>query len=671
MLNKENLDQLCVNTIRTLSMDAVQKANSGHPGMPMGMAPAAYVLWTQHLKHNPENPDWPNRDRFVLSAGHGSMLLYSLLYLTGYGLTIEDLQNFRQYESITPGHPEKGMTPGVETSTGPLGQGFANGIGMAIAQKHIAARFNKKDCELFNYNIYGIAGDGDLMEGISYEAASLAGHLKLGNIIYLYDNNSVTIEGKTNLATSEDIPKRFEACGWQVLKVDDGNDLEAINKAIEEAKNETGKPSIISIKTLIGYGSPNKQGNSNCHGSPLGEDEIVLTKKNLNWPEPDKAFFIPEESLKKFRSVIETGTKQEIKWNALLDKYRTKYPESTNEIESFLDNTFTTNWDQALPTFNNKKSISTRQASGETLNTMALYITNLIGGSADLSPSNNTYLKGITDFTSESYDGRNFHFGIREHAMGAIANGISLTKGLIPYCATFLVFSDYMRTAIRLSALMHNQVIYVFTHDSIAVGEDGPTHQPVEQLASLRAIPNLTVIRPADAIETKLAWKVALESKENPTALILSRQNLPVLDEKLLNTKIEVDKGAYILSNSKKTTPDCLLIATGSEVSTALAAKDSLIKDNIDVRVVSFPSWELFEKQTEKYKESILPKKVTKRITIEAGISMGWEKYAGPEGKIIAINEFGSSAPGETLMEACGFTDENIVKTVKEILVLA
>lgn len=652
-------------------MDAVQKANSGHPGMPLGMASAAYVLWTKHLKHNPKNPDWPNRDRFVLSAGHGSMLLYSLLYLTGYGLTIEDLKNFRQFESKTPGHPEIEMSPGVETSTGPLGQGFANGVGMAIAQKHLAARFNKKDCELFNYNIYGIVGDGDLMEGISYEAAAYAGHLKLGNLIYLFDNNSVTIEGKTSLATSEDMQKRFEACGWQVLKIEDGNDLEAISEAIDKAKKETSKPSIISVKTLIGFGSPNKQGSSKCHGSPLGEEEVVLTKKNLNWPEPEKTFFVPETSLNQYRSVIETGTKQEQEWNTILDTYNSKYPELSKEVEALLNDTLTTNWDKALPDFSETKSVSTRQASGVTLNTMAPYISGLIGGSADLSPSNNTYLKDITDLSSGSYDGRNFHFGVREHAMGAIVNGISRTKGLIPYCATFLVFSDYMRNAIRLAALMHNQIVYVFTHDSIAVGEDGPTHQPVEHIISLRAIPNLTVIRPADANETKLAWKVALESKENPTALILSRQNLPVIDEKELNIKIEVDKGAYIVSNSKKETPDCILIATGSEVSAALAAKETLTKDNIDVRVVSFPSWELFEQQTPEYKESILPKKVTNRVTIEAGISLGWEKYAGPEGKIIAINKFGSSAPGGILMKKYGFTAENIVNTVKEMLVLA
>ncbi|MGD9580876.1 MAG: transketolase [Vampirovibrionia bacterium] len=669
MVNNNNLDQLCVNTIRTLSMDAVQKAKSGHPGMPMGMAAAAYTLWTKHLKHNPENPDWINRDRFVLSAGHGSMLLYSLLYLSGYGLTIEDIKYFRQLDSKTPGHPEIEMTKGVETSTGPLGQGFANGIGMAIAQKHLAAKYNKSDYNIFDYKIYGIVGDGDLMEGISYEAAALAGHLKLGNIIYLFDNNSVTIEGKTNLATSEDMTKRFEACGWQILHVDDGNNIEAISNAIQLAKNETTKPSIIAVKTLIGYGSPNKQGTSGCHGSPLGDEEIVLTKKNLNWPEPEKSFFVPEEALNKYRSSIESGKKSENEWDTLFNTYKSTHPELYKEIEELINDTLTVNWGKALPDFSETKAISTRQASGVTLNNMAPHVQSLIGGSADLSPSNNTYLKGITDFSSDSYEGRNFHFGVREHSMAAMCNGISLTKGLIPYCATFLVFSDYMRNAIRLSALMKKQVVYVLTHDSIAVGEDGPTHQPVEHIASLRAIPGLVVIRPADANETKQAWQVALESKNNPTALILSRQNLPVLDEKALNTKIEVNKGAYILTNSKKATPDCIIIATGSEISIALEAKKSLEKDNIDTRIVSMPSWELFEKQSEDYKESILPKKVSKRIIIEAGISMGWEKYAGIEGKIIAINTFGESAPGDLLMAKYGFTSENIVNIVKNMLI--
>lgn len=668
MKKQYKLDQLCVNTIRTLSMDAVEKAKSGHPGMPMGMAPAAYILWTKFLQHNPKNPDWINRDRFILSAGHGSMLLYSLLYLTGYNLNLDDLKNFRQYNSKTPGHPEIEAIKGIETNTGPLGQGFANSVGMAIAEKHLEAVFNKDNCTIFDYHIYSIAGDGDLMEGITSEAASLAAHLKLGNLLVLYDNNGTTIEGETNLAFTEDVHKRFEAYGWQVLKIEDGNDLESITNAILKAKEDQLRPSLISIKTFIAFGSPNKQGKSSAHGSPLGEHEIFLTKKKLNWPEPEQSFYVPEEVLKAFRKSIETGKKLESEWKDRFDFYRKQYPEIFDKLNIYLNKVIPKNWESYVLELSGIEAISTREASGKILNMISKDIEFLLGGSADLAPSNNTYLKGWPDYQAGSYQGRNFHFGVREHAMGAIVNGIALSKMLIPYCATFLVFSDYLRPSIRLAALMQQQVVYVFTHDSIAVGEDGPTHQPVEHVTSLRIIPGLNVIRPADVSETIVAWKVALQSKSNPTALILTRQKLPVLDRNIYNSASGLEKGAYILSNSKIQSPDIILMASGSEVSLALSSNKILEEEGINVRVVSFPSWELFEKQSIEYKNLILPPDITKRLAIEAGVTTGWEQYVTDKGKVIGINEFGKSAPGSTLMNYFGFNIKNIVNQAKLLL---
>lgn len=664
--NFQKIDEVCVNTIRTLSIDAVEKAKSGHPGMPMGMAPAAYVLWTQFLKHNPDNTQWLNRDRFILSAGHGSMLLYSLMHLTGYNISLDDIKNFRQWESKTPGHPEYGHTEGVETTTGPLGQGFANAIGMAIAQKHLAAYFNKQNFPIFDYTIFAIVSDGDLMEGISHEAASLAGHLKLGNIVFLFDDNNVTIEGNTSLACSDNIEKRFESYNWQVLSVQDGNNLETISDAINKAANNKKQPSIIKIKTKIGYGSPNKEGKASCHGSPLGEEEVVLTKKQLGWEKPEETFYVPDEVLSHIKSCIGRNVDLENEWNQLFDNYKKQYPDLASVISSNLTGIINIDIDEILSKFSSINKMATRKASGEVLNHIAKQFPFLIGGSADLAPSNNTALKNETSFSSENYSGRNIHFGIREHAMGAICNGMALSNILVPYCGTFLVFADYMRTPIRLSSLMNKRVVYVFTHDSIAVGEDGPTHQPVEHVATLRAIPGLKVIRPADATETAYAWKIAIEDRKSPTALILTRQDLPVINYKSYNTA-GLLKGAYILKDSHKETPDTLLIASGSEVHLALEAREVLLEDNIDSRVVSFPCWELFDAQPEDYKESVLPSKVSKRIIIEAGISMGWEKYAGPNTKTITIESFGASAPGSTLLKRMGFTVDNIVKSVKEM----
>jgi transketolase len=663
---KEKIDQLCVNTIRTLSVDAIQKAKSGHPGMPMGFATAAYVLWTRYLKHNPQNPYWVNRDRFILSAGHASMLLYSLLYLTGYDVSLEDIKQFRQYGSITPGHPEYNITPGVETTTGPLGQGFTNGVGMAIAQKHLAARYNKPDFDIFDYSIYAIISDGDLMEGITSEAASMAGHLKLGNLIYLYDSNQITIEGSTDLTFTENVNKRFEAYGWQTISIDDGNDIQKISQAIEEARSEKERPTLINIKTQIAYGSPNKQGKASSHGSPLGEEEIRLTKENLHWEKIDEPFYVPEEALKHFRKSVENGQKYNRQWENLFEEYVKTFKEEAKEIQLFSCPEFTINWADALPDFVGVKALSTRVASGAILNSMAEDIPVLIGGSADLAPSTNSYLNGYKDIEPDSYDGRNIHFGIREHAMASICNGIALSNILIPYCSTFMVFADYMRAPMRLSALMKQQVIYILTHDSIGVGEDGPTHQPVEHLASLRAIPNLVVIRPADAHETREAWKIAIESRENPTALILSRQNLPVIDQIQYKPAEGLRKGAYILAESQKQTPDLIILATGSEVAIALAVKEELIKESIDARVVSFPSWELFEMQSEEYKHQVLPPEVENRLVIEAGLSMGWDKYTGLKGKKICIDEFGLSGPAAELMKKYGFTVENVVEVAKE-----
>ncbi len=658
------LDQLCINTIRTLAIDGVQKAKSGHPGMPMGMASVAYVLWTKHLNHNPENMHWQNRDRFILSGGHGSMLLYSLLHLTGYKVTLDDLKSFRQLGSKTPGHPEYGHTDGVEVTTGPLGQGFTNGIGMAIAQKYLAARYNMPGFKIVDCHIYATLGDGDLMEGITAEAASLAGHLKLGNLIYLYDDNHISIDGSTDIAFTEDRAKRFEAYGWHVQKVKDGNDLKAIDKAIQLAKNEKSRPSIIMIRTHIAYGSPNKHDTAEAHGSPLGEEEVKLTKEFYGW-DPNKQFYIPEKALSKFRNAIQAGKKKEMKWNEKFAAYKQKFPESAAELENIRQGNFGEEWKKALPVFTD--AMATREASGKILNAIAPLLPSMIGGSADLAPSNNTFVKSMGEFQPGNYQGRYLRYGVREHAMGSIMNGMAVTDGIIPYGGTFFVFSDYMRPAIRLASLMKIRPIYVFTHDSIGVGEDGPTHEPVEHLAALRCIPNMISLRPSDANETVAAWKFAIEYKTGPVALLLTRQKLPTIDRTKYPSADNLVKGAYVLIENSST-PDLILIGTGSEVQLALNTYDQLVKEGIKVRVVSMPSWELFERQTEEYRGSVLPPNIKKRIAIEAGITMGWEKYVGECGRIIGMNSFGTSAPADAIFKHFGFTVENVIKTVKEIL---
>jgi transketolase len=662
-----NMDQLSINTIRFLAVDAIQKANSGHPGMPMGCAPIAYTLYKNYMNHNPRNPKWLNRDRFILSAGHGSMLLYSILHLSGYDISLDDLKNFRQWESITPGHPEFGLTAGVETTTGPLGQGFANAIGMAIAQEYLASMFNKEDIKILNHYTYGICSDGDLMEGISHEAASIAGHLKLGKVIFFYDDNSISIEGSTSLTFSEDIEKRFESYNWQVLHVSDVNDLNQIDKAVNDSKSETDKPTLIITKTHIGYGSPNKQDTASVHGSPLGDEEIKLTKKNLNWLE-DKTFFIPDDVAEHFSDVKRKGKEAEDAWNKLFDDYKIKYPVEAEQFLKIMNNDFGDEWKSKLPSFDDvSENIATRSASGKVINSIEEELPTLIGGSADLAPSTNTLMKDETDFSATNRAGRNFHFGIREHGMASILNGMAMYGGVIPYGATFLVFSDYLRPAIRLAALSNIKVIYVFTHDSIGLGEDGPTHQPVEHIAALRAIPKTVVIRPADANETVEAWKAALEHEGSPVALILTRQKLPVLDRKNLSSADNLKKGAYILKDSDNQ-PDVILMATGSEVSLTLDAANMLNDQGIKTRVVSFPSWELFEMQSEEYKEEVLPSKIKARVSVEAGVAQGWEKYVGEYGVSISIDKFGASAPYDILFEKYGFSVENIVKTCKQVL---
>ena len=662
-----DMDTLCINTIRTLSIDAIQKAKSGHPGAPMGMAPAAYVLWKNHLRHNSENPEWYDRDRFILSAGHASMLLYSLLYLFGYNLSLDDLKNFRQWKSITPGHPEYRITPGVETTTGPLGQGIANGVGMAMAGRHMESLFNQPENDIVNHYTYVMCGDGDLMEGISYEAASIAGHLGLGKLICLYDDNGISIEGNTDITFTEDVAQRFKACNWHVLSVEDGNNIDAIDEAITAAKKETGKPSMIILRTYIAYGSPNKQGSADAHGAPLGEDEVILTKQCLGCPD-DQLFCVPEAVLAHCRKISEAGKTMEDRWNDLFSTYKSKFPELAENFIDMQDRGLVADWDANMPVFSTDDGdVATRKASGAIINAIADKIPGLIGGSADLAPSNKTIINASTDFSKDNPSGRNIRFGVREHAMGAILNGMILHHGLRPYAGTFLVFADYMRPAIRLAALMKQPVIYVFTHDSISVGEDGPTHQPVEQLASLRAIPNLTVIRPADANETAAAWRSAIMSDDAPVALILSRQKLPVIDRSIYAPADQLKSGAYVLADTEKT-PDLILIGTGSEVYLCLEARDELAKRNIAARVVSMPSWELFDQMPGDYKDKVLPPAVTCRIAVEAGIPMGWERYIGMNGKMIGMHRFGASAPGAVMLEKFGFTVENIVNTALELL---
>ncbi|MBL8089117.1 MAG: transketolase [Anaerolineales bacterium] len=655
-MTTQSLETRAINTLRFLSADAVQKANSGHPGLPMGGAAMAYTIWTRHLRHNPHNPKWFGRDRFILSGGHGSMLLYSLLHLTGYEVSLDEIKNFRQWGSLTPGHPEYGLTPGVEVTTGPLGQGFANGVGMAIAASHLAATFNQSGHNIIDPFIYAIVTDGDLMEGVASEAASMAGHMSLGRLIYLYDDNNISIDGSTDLAFTEDRAVRFRAYGWQVLRVEDGNDVEAIDKAIKEAKADP-RPSLIMCKTIIGFGAPTRQGTQKAHGEPLGEDELSAAKTNLGWDKEAK-FFIPDDVLEFYRKATEKGREFEADWNMRFEAYKRIHPALGAELQRRLDGKFPKDWDKSLPTFSaDPKGMSTRVASGKTINALANLLPELIGGSADLAPSNNTKIDGSPAFQKDSFAGRNFHFGVREHAMGSVLNGMSVFGGVIPYGGTFLVFADYMRASIRLAALSHYPSIFIFTHDSVGLGEDGPTHQPIEHLMSLRLIPNLVVIRPADANETAQAWKVAIERRDGPTVLSLTRQNVPILE-----TSAQVEKGAYVLKDFGE--PQMILMASGSEVGLIFEAAQKLADEGKGVRVVSFPSWELFEKQDEKYKESVLPKNIQKRLAVEAGSSMGWERYAK---SVIGIDHYGASAPYKTIFEHFGFTVENVVNKAKEL----
>ncbi len=663
--DQTNDDQLTISTIRALCMDAVQKANSGHPGAPMGLAPAAYILFKHFLKHNPKNPAWIDRDRFVLSGGHSSSLLYSLLYLFGYGLELDDLKNFRQWGSRTPGHPEYGDTPGVETTTGPLGQGIANAVGMAMAERHLSARFNKGNQELINHHTYVMCGDGDLMEGVALESISLAGHLGLGKLICLYDDNSITIEGKTNISFTENVREKFESQNWHVVMVQDGNDLEEIQKAIQAGKDAVARPTLVQIKTHIAYGSPNKQDSSDAHGAPLGAEEIRLTKQFYGLS-ADKDFFVPQQVLENCGKALTYGKEFEQDWQNIFNAYKNEYPDLAVSFVDAISGFLTQGWDAGIPQFNPEDGpVATRSASGQVLNAIADNLPALMGGSADLAPSNKTIINTSTDFQKDAYEGRNIRFGVREHAMGAIMSGMYLHSGIRPYGGTFLVFADYMRPAIRMATLMKLPLIYVFTHDSVAVGEDGPTHQPVEQIASLRAIPGLNVVRPADANETAFAWKQALKTFDSPTALILSRQKLPTLD--VSQRDGEFDYGAYTVK--KVLDPDMILIGTGSEVHICVEAAGILKKDyNTKAAVVSMPSWELFEKAPASYQERILPTRMKKRMAVEAGISMGWEKYTGSEGKIMGIDKFGASAPGGRVLKEYGFSPENIVKNALDLL---
>ena len=670
-MKNTDIDQLCINTIRMLSLDAVQKAESGHAGLPLGMAPAAYVLWTKFLRHNPKNPKWFGRDRFLLSAGHGSMLLYSLLHLTGYDLPLEELKQFRQLHSKTPGHPENILTDGVEVTTGPLGQGFANGVGMGIAEAHLAARFNKKGFPVVDNYIYVICSDGDLMEGVSYEATSIAGHLKLGNLIYLYDDNQITIDGSTDLAFTEDRTKRFESAGWHVLEVADGNDLKAIENAIKAAQKVKNKPSIIRIHTIIGFGMP-KQGTSKAHSDAPGEEAVRETKRNLGWPE-DKHFYIPKEALAKFREAVKNGAKLEKDWNALVGKYEKANPVIGATFHGIRSGTLPDGWEKSLPRFDDVAAKATRAYSGDVINAIADAVPGLIGGSADLKPSNNTYIESSGGIQPGAYENRNIHYGIREHGMGAAMNGIALYGALIPFGGTFQTFSDYNRPAIRLAALSDIQTIFVFTHDSIGLGEDGPTHQSVEHLAAMRAIPTLAVIRPCDGHETREAWRAAIKSLHAPTVLSLSRQKVALIDRKKHADAKGLHKGAYILAEAetkagKPTAPKIIIIATGTEVGLAMEARSQLNFDGTPTRVVSMPCWSYFEAQNAKYKEEVLPAKVTARLAIEAGVSQGWHKYVGSTGDTLCVDRFGASGKGEDVFKDYGFTVENAVKKAKALV---
>jgi transketolase len=658
----DDLQLRAINTIRFLSADAVQQANSGHPGLPMGAAPMAFTLWTRHLRHNPHNPKWPGRDRFILSGGHGSMLLYSLLHLTGYDLPLEELRNFRQWESRTPGHPEYGLTPGVETTTGPLGQGFGQGVGMAIAASHLAAVFNKPGQEIIQSHIYGIVTDGDLMEGVASEAASLAGHLQLGRIIYLYDDNHISIDGSTDLAFTEDRAARFEAYGWHVQKIEDGNDVDAIDSAIRAAKIDP-RPSLIAVRTIIGFGAPKRQGTAKAHGEPLGDEELNAAKENLGWP-VEPRFLIPGEVLEFYRGAVDKGQEAEQDWRLRFEAYKNSYPELGAELDRRLKREFPEGWDTDLPVFAaDAKGVATRVASGKVLSVVSANLPELVGGSADLTPSNNTKFEEAGDFQKENRTGRYVRFGVREHGMAAALNGMNLFGGVIAYGGTFLIFSDYMRPAIRIAAISGIPTVFVFTHDSVGLGEDGPTHQPIEHLASLRAMPNLVLIRPADANEVTEAWKFAIHHRNGPTALALTRQNLPILDRSVTAPATGLEKGAYVLRDFGG--PEIILMASGSEVSLVYEAAQKLHEEGRGVRVVSFPSWALFEKQDEAYRESVLPKKITARLAVEAGATLGWERYAKC---VIGIDHYGASAPYKVVFEKFGFTVENVVAKAKELI---
>jgi transketolase len=682
-LDAAQLNQLAINTVRFLSVDAIQKANSGHPGLPLGAAPMAYVLWTRFLRHNPVNPRWFNRDRFVLSAGHGSMLLYSLLHLTGYDVPLEQIKQFRQWGSLTPGHPERGLTPGVETTTGPLGQGFGNGVGLAIAEAYLAARYNRPGFELINHFTYGLVSDGDLMEGVAAEAASLAGHLKLGKLIYLYDDNRITLAASTQLTFTEDHAKRFAAYGWHTQSVEDGNNLDAIDRAIRAARQETERPSLLLVRTHIGYGSPHKQDTFAAHGSPLGEAEVKLTKQHLGWP-VEPPFLVPKDAEQHFRQAIDHGREAEAEWHAKFTVYEKQFPELARELRQLSNGELPQGWDATVPQFpSDAKGMATRVASGKVLNALASKLPGLIGGAADLNPSTHTELHEAGNFESSamavgdlqgaagggwSYAGRNVQFGVREHGMGAILNGLAAHGGLIPFGATFLTFSDYLRPAIRLAALMEVQVVYVFTHDSIGMGEDGPTHQSVEQVASLRAIPRLIVIRPGDANETAVAWRVAMETRDRPVALVLTRQDVPTLDRKQFVSAEGLRRGAYILAEAPQAKPRLILIASGSEVGLIVTARQKLQAQGIPVRLVSMPSWELFEAQSQAYRDAVLPPSVPARLAVEAGVTQGWQRYVGERGEVIGVDRFGASAPGPIVMRAYGFSVENVCQRALVLL---
>jgi transketolase len=667
MIVTPEFESRAINTLRFLSADAVQNANSGHPGLPMGAAAIAYTIWTRHLRHNPRNPHWPNRDRFILSGGHGCALLYSLLHLTGYDLPLEELKRFRQWGSKTPGHPEYGLTPGVETTTGPLGQGFANGVGMAIAEAHLAAEFNRPGFNIVDHYIYALVTDGDLMEGVASEAASLAGHLRLGKLIYLYDDNRISIDGSTDLTFTEDRARRFEAYGWQVLHVADGNNVAALDAAIREAKADP-RPSLIICRTQIGYGLPTRQGTAKAHGEPPGEEELRGAKERLGWPlEP--MFYIPEDVLAFYRQAVEQGEMAEKAWQEQFEAYRQAYPDLAAEFERRMQGRLPTDWDKDLPEFApDSKGMATRAASGKVLNVLATRLPELMGGSADLTPSNNTWMNCTTAFQADNPLGRYLHFGVREHGMGAVVNGMAYYRGVIPFGATFLVFSDYMRPAIRLSALSHLGSIWIFTHDSIGLGEDGPTHQPIEQLPSLRAIPNLVVIRPADANEVREAWKVAIERRDRPTALVLSRQAIPVLDRSVFAPASGLRRGAYVLADLGGGRPQIILMASGSEVSLIVEAGYALAAEGYNVRLVSFPSWELFEAQEPGYQDEVLPPSVERRLAVEAARPLGWERWGGSKGRILGINRFGASAPYKIIYEQFGLTVSEIVREAHGLL---